>query len=504
MHIQQYHIIILFCAIFLLNGCRESNEDGEKLAKNFCGSCHLFPEPALLNGKTWRSTVLPAMGRLAGVPQFDQHPFEESDRIFSRKDQLIPTDQWQKIVAYYLANAPAELPRQARQPLKRVVSQFAVERPKLKLSSPLNTLLKIDPGNHWIYSGSMDSAIRIFDDQLNLVTDISKKGIAVDLDFQGSLDTAGARNGIITYIGMMDPNDLRTGYAASFTVDQSGKMVDQKIIDTLPRPVQVTSSDLDMDGKADYLVCGFGNHDGSFFWMRSNGDGSFEKRMLRPLPGAIRAVVEDFNGDGLPDIVALFAQADEGIYLFLNKGAGQFEPKALVRFPPVNGSTSFELVDFNGDGKKDILYTCGDNADYSVVLKYYHGVYVYLNDGSSSYKQAFFFPLNGAFKALSRDFDKDGDLDIAAISYFPDVKDQPQEGFVYLEQSATMNFIPTYIKEFSLGRWITMDAGDLDGDGDEDIVIGSLHHPREVERSKIDVSDKPSFLLLRNNARANK
>ena len=29
------------------------------------------------------------------------------------------------------------------------------------------------------------------------------------------------------------------------------------------------------------------------------------------------------------------------------------------------GSSYFELDDFNGDGFKDILYTCGDNADYT-------------------------------------------------------------------------------------------------------------------------------------------
>jgi hypothetical protein len=38
---------------------------------------------------------------------------------------------------------------------------------------------------------------------------------------------------------------------------------------------------------------------------------------------------------------------------------------------------------------------------------------------------------------MAKDFDHDGGLDIAAISYFPDFKNQPQEAFIYLENKGT-------------------------------------------------------------------
>src|SRR6185295_6044313 len=102
-------------------------------------------------------------------------------------------------------------------------------------------------------------------------------------------------------------------------------------------------------------------------------------------------------------------------YLLINKGNDQFDTREILRFPPVYGSSYFELDDFNKDGFKDILYTCGDNADYtSDVLKNYHGIYIYLNDGRNNFSQKYFFAMHGCFKAMARDFDKDGDLDIAA------------------------------------------------------------------------------------------
>ena len=219
------------------------------------------------------------------------------------------------------------------------------------------------------------------------------------------------------------------------------------------------------------------------------------------MPGAIKAYTNDFNNDGMTDILVLMAQAREGIYLFINRGNGRFDSEEVLSFPAIYGSSYCELADFNKDGFTDILYTCGDNADYTGdALKNYHGVYVFLNDGNNHFKQNYFFPLHGCYKAMARDFDKDGDLDIAAISYFPDATNQPQESFVYLEQAGNFQFMPYTIKEFNEGKWLTMDAGDVDGDGDEDIVLGSLVPPYEQQQQKWKktAKQKAALLLLEN------
>jgi hypothetical protein len=96
-----------------------------------------------------------------------------------------------------------------------------------------------------------------------------------------------------------------------------------------------------------------------------------------------------------------------------------------------------------------------------------------LNNGSNRFREVYFFPMEGAYKALPLDFDLDGDLDLAAISFYPDFSGEPLN-FVLLENGGTLQLRPFTVPEAALGRWMVMDAGDLDGDGDTDLALGSF------------------------------
>ena len=172
-------------------------------------------------------------------------------------------------------------------------------------------------------------------------------------------------------------------------------------------------------------------------------------------------------------MLVLFAQGDEQVALFTNQHDGTFQKKTLLRFPPVYGSSYLELADMNGDGQPDLVCTNGDNADYSQIIKPYHGIRVYLNDGKFGFKQAYFYPMPGAGQVLARDFDHDGDLDLVAISAFPDFSNNKPQVFVYLENKGKLSFTPRSFAGADGGRWLVMAAGDLDHDGDDDIALGA-------------------------------
>jgi len=509
---RYYAICILFSTgIFFTINCANKQPSGEKLAKTYCGSCHLFPDPKFLNKTAWEKKVLPEMGKKMGMAYYEGVYFLNSeDGSYPKSDSVeshISYNDWQKIVHYYIETAPVQQPAQNRSPVKAVTDRFEVKEGILKDVDPTTVYVKIDPGNQRIYTCSVfDSVFAVFDKHLNLLQKQNIHRTMVDMWFSSDLRLPGERDGVLTNIGILYPNDARNGSIDSFRLTAAGKLDAMKMISgEIPRPVQTTVADLNGDGKGDYLVCGFGNNKGELYYLKKT-DSSFVKETLIPLPGAVKAYIDDFNKDGLPDIIVLMAQAQEGIFLFLNKGNGNFEKKELLRFPPIYGSSYFEMDDINGDGLKDIIYTCGDNLDFTAdVLKNYHGVYVFLNKGNYKFEEVYFFPIHGCYKAISRDFDKDGDMDIMTISYFPDYKNQPEESIVYLENEGGYNFSPYTVGEFGSGNWITMDVADLDNDGDDDIVIGSLMLISSSWKMKFTSKqkDKPAFLLLVNQTNRN-
>jgi hypothetical protein len=301
---------------------------------------------------------------------------------------------------------------------------------------------------------------------------------------------------VVSLMGIMDPNDQARGQISILRLnEQSGT----RIIDSLKRPVHFDIKDLNNDGLDDVVVCAFGNYSGGLLAFRNLGNGKYERLFLQNLPGARKVIIKDFDGNGLDDILALMTQGDERIILVHNQGDFKFRVSTLLRFPPVYGSSYFDVADFNNDGKFDILYTNGDNADYSMVLKPYHGVRLFLNDGNNGFSESWFFNMYGASMATAYDFDNDGDLDIAAISFFPDFEKHPEQGFIYFENTEG-KFTPQVTSLGAKGRWLTMEASDIDKDGDRDLMLGALDFSNGVPPLLMDQwrQERTTVLVLRN------
>ena len=496
---RNYHRNTIYTAV-----TRDQIERGEALAHIYCQSCHLFPEPSLLDAGSWDKGVLPGMGPRLGIFSFEfkHYPSYLRDQTLEKgyypSKPLLTNQQWSDILAFYLATSPDSLPGQDRErPIRNDLTLFSPVSPAARYYMPTTCYIKVDSslqtGKTLLVGDAFRNKLYRFDQGLNLVDSASLKGPVVDIHYE--------KNELLACnIGILLPNNGKHGSAQPIRVSADGKMTPDSLplFDSLQRPVQITPVDINGDGKMDYVVCEFGFLTGSLSWMENLGGNRFKRHVIRAVPGAIKVYVTDYNHDGLPDLWVLFAQGDEGIFLFTNKGKGEFTTDPVLRFPPIYGSCYFELDDFNGDGYPDILYTCGDNGDFSPVLKPYHGVYIFLNDGKNHFTQKYFYPINGCYKAIARDFDGDGDLDIATISFFADYAHQPEEGFVYLENKGNFKFEPHTLAAGRSGRWLTMDAGDFDGDGKTDLLLGNFSVAPGPLKSGTDWKKNPPFLFLKN------
>ncbi len=476
---------------------------GARLARMYCTACHTFPEPKQLDKASWRDHVLPRMGYFMGVYPDDSTRAAlietgpggvavERANIFPKRP-TIDSLSWSKILAYYVREAPAKpLPVPAKS-IATGLQHFRVSIPDFKLSPPSTTMVRFSDEGFYL-GDAHTKTLYHFDDASRL-----RKAAALQEGPVWLRETA--RQLLVTVMGSFAPTDAPTGFIATFT--KASARPPALLLQNLKRPVHSAYADLNNDGLDDIVTCEFGKWLGSLSWWEHKGQLQFERHILRNKPGAIRAYIRDLNADNLPDIIALFGQADEGIFAYFNQGHGQFREKRLLQFDPSYGSSFFDLFDFNSDGHLDIIYTCGDNADFRPIMKYYHGIRIYLNDGENNFNERFFYQLNGAYNAIPRDFDLDGDIDIAAISFFPDWDHTPEESFVYLENHGDWKFSASTFAEVNVGRWIVMDAGDLNKDGDDDLVLGSLAFEVVAEGNWVQswVDRGIPFVVLENTSR---
>lgn len=508
------YLIFLVIVLLSLPSCKSYNRNrsysgvpisnisaGEKLSQQFCSQCHMFPDPSLLDSKSWANGVLPQMGPRLGIFEngFTSYPSYKNDKnlpasIYPSRP-LLNFSEWQHIIDFYTATSPDTLQQVVPKNVKEVNDLFEVITPNAYFSNGATTFIKIPDTSYssrLIICDATKNINYLFDRAIN-ATDSFKTGSPV-VDIFIDKDQL-----LLCNIGILNPNNGSSGSIVSHNLNNRSDS--STLIKNLQRPVQVLPADLNKDGEMDYLVCEFGFLPGALSWMEGNDSGNYIRHIIRPFPGAIKAYLNDVNNDGLPDIWVLFSQGEEGVFLFLNRGNGEFGSEQILRFPPSYGSSYFELTDFNNDGFADILYTCGDNADYSQILKPYHGVYIFLNDKSNHFNQTFFYHINGCYKAIARDFDGDKDLDIGCISFFPDLTHHPNEGFVYLENIGRNKFEPYSVTGIPKGRWLTMDAGDFDKDGKPDIALGSFNRPGSKSTEGLS-QPKPSFIILKNKSGA--
>ena len=226
----------------------------------------------------------------------------------------------------------------------------------------------------------------------------------------------------------------------------------------------VTSGDLNGDGNGDLVITNttLSTSGGAVTVMLGNADGSFQTAVTYPTAGngAVAAVIDDVNGDGKLDIVAV--SDTQQISVLLGKGDGNFAAAQSFAAPILPGQTSaaatpiINLItaDLRHIGKKDII--CSNGA-----------VLLGKGDGTFTPASAPAFPYvigtsNQGPNLGSGDFNNDGKPDIM-LSTGSNV-------LTYLGKGdGTFTAGNSYAAINTVGFAV---VDDLDGDGNADIYLG--------------------------------
>ena len=401
---------------------------------------------------------------------------ELADKL--RGEGFIPAEALPHIKAFYYGSAPAELPRLPYLPPS--TSQVRFRAGAIGATSPTPLVTHVAAGfgsvpNDLVVSDAGRGAVlRLWQRDGKWHEQVLGEFVApahaqvVDLDGDGRLDV------VVAEMGEMRPTGEPVGKVVVLLGEPDGSFLRRDLVEGLGRVTDVRAADLDGDGDMDLAVAVFGtNNIGAIFWME-NRDGAMYRRPLVPLAGALGIEPVDLDGDGLLDLVTLVSQEHEMVLAFRNLGGGRFEQVELARAPhPMFGSTSLRAVDLDRDGDIDLLFTNGDAFDLQTDPKPYHGVQWLENLGGMQFAFHDIGRYYGAVATAVGDLDGDGDLDIVASSWVNYWRDPGRHTLVWYENDGQQNFTAHGIASEPAGL-TSLWLADANGDGRLDILAGAF------------------------------
>ena len=233
---------------------------------------------------------------------------------------------------------------------------------------------------------------------------------------------------------------------------------------------------MDGDGDVDLVI---GGHLDVLAWLENDGNGAFRERHAISRQRSVSAVhTADVDGDGDRDVLAVVGN---GIEWFENWGGGVFSEANTIS---TGRHDAVHAVDFDADGDMDVLTTARGGS---------HTVVWFENAGAGEFGEG--QAIDTYPSVIDRDgyavvpvvhpadLNADGDMDV--VSAVP-AADGVAGRLVWYENQGDGAFSGPAAIDTALGdddgNSPTLNAADLDGDGDMDILLSVGPHLRHQSR----------------------
>lgn len=213
----------------------------------------------------------------------------------------------------------------------------------------------------------------------------------------------------------------------------------------------VVIGDWEYDGVPDLAI---GMASGVIAVWRGQGQHAFVAGPTLIAPwGARELLAADLDEDGRTDI-GVVSESGARFRSFAGDGAGGFVAPLDVQSSPFDLYVDGALADHDGDGHLDLLL--GSNYSGSTTS-------VFLGDGQRHFSPGPSVAGPGAVAFQWRDFDRDGDRDLAIAA----------GSFLQLSLNRGQALEPYLSVDTTYGAPLDVDLADLDGDGRAELVVSS-------------------------------
>jgi hypothetical protein len=283
---------------------------------------------------------------------------------------------------------------------------------------------------------------------------------------------------VVIDIGVLAPSDANLGQIGLYNQNLTESSL---VGGEYYRPTSLHVEEAGSDSLK-LLLAEFGNSEGALSRLDLSGseDGWEQSGRTEVIsePGFSWIEPGDIDGDGDEDLVVSQAQLSETIRVFEREGEVLTPRVVFDSDDTYFGLSDIKLVDFDNDGDLDILFAHGDVLDFdipdSIDADKYNGIDILENDGTGTFEHRELVSRFSTALIDVGDIDGDGDLDLVAGtqigSFFPDRDDYY---LIALFENRGESWT-THTLSDAGGFISSIQLRDMDGDGDLDIVATSL------------------------------